>query len=510
LRLLFRNLAATYTVYAAAIVSGLLLTPVIVRELGATGYGIWSLVGSLTVVVGLLDVGIGPSVIRHAAASRGRGQPEETNAVASVALLLYLGLAVVAVVGGIVAAIVVPTVVDLPAGSVDETRAAILLAVAGVAVALPLGLFADLLLAQQRFDVVNVANLVSIVAYAATVGTVFLTGNGGLVQLAAITLATTVLRFVLPLRWLGRELPSLALGRRYVTMNGLRALVAFSLDNFAIHVAAKLAFSVDVIVVAIVLGPEDAGYYGIASRLFALVIGASTAGSSMLLPALSELEGARERERQRRLTLAGLRAGTAIAVVLALPLILVPDFLIEAWIGPGFEESVPALALLGVAVVVHQPVNVLSQFFIAQARQRALAWIALARGVANVLLSVVLALAVGLWGVALATVVTEAVAAVVLVPLAARGFERGIPARELAIAAVRPLVPGVVAAAPLLVGLPRWLGTDSLGSLAPVGLAWIATAAVALWLFGLSADDREAVRRLAGPSSRPPVADQLA
>ena len=83
--------------------------------------------------------------------------------------------------------------------------------------------------------------------------------GGGLVLLGLLTILVTVLRLGLPLIWLRRELPELQLRRAYVTRDGMRDLVGVSWSNFLVHVANKVVFSTDVVVVGIVLGAERGG-----------------------------------------------------------------------------------------------------------------------------------------------------------------------------------------------------------------------------------------------------------
>src|SRR5262249_43144201 len=46
-RLLRRNALGVYAVYAAAILSGLLVTPVVIHSIGKSAFGIWSFIGSV-------------------------------------------------------------------------------------------------------------------------------------------------------------------------------------------------------------------------------------------------------------------------------------------------------------------------------------------------------------------------------------------------------------------------------------------------------------------------------
>ena len=500
MRLLRRNLFSTYFVYAAAVVTSLVLTPVIVHALGKTAYGVWAFIGSATVFVSLLDLGVGPSIVRFGAHARGREEPEEINALASVGLVVYGVIGVASIAVGVVLAAIVPYLVSMPHHLVWPARIATLLVVAGFAAEFPLGLFGNLLLGQQRYDLVNLGNIARLVVYAALVGAI-LPRHGGVALLAAFTFVAVLVQLGLPLLWLRRELPFLHVRRSYVTRARVRELLAFSWHNFLIHIAAKIVFSADVVVVGIVLGAKAAAYYGLPSRVFGLVMGVGSGATNLLYPAFSELEGAEELGRQRHLLLTGLRLGMVLMLLFALQLVLIPDLLIHAWIGAGWAPSTWVLALLGVALIVHQPTGVITQFLIARGKQGQLALLLLRIVGVNLVLSIVLAWTVGIWGVALATVVTESAAVLLFIPRLLHASSR-VGYRELAVSTVRPVVPALLAAGLVLVAVARLLDPRTVFALVPIGALWVAVFAVAVWFFGLDSRERGLVTNRLGLTRR--------
>src|SRR3954468_2692161 len=113
MRLLRRNVILIYGVYAATLVSGLVVTPIIVGALGTEQFGIWALIGSILGFIGLLDFGIGPSLIRFAAEQRGRNARGETSELTSTAFAIYLVLAVLSMLLAVLLAYLLPLVVDI-------------------------------------------------------------------------------------------------------------------------------------------------------------------------------------------------------------------------------------------------------------------------------------------------------------------------------------------------------------------------------------------------------------
>ncbi len=436
MRLLRRNALGVYAVYGAAIVSGLVVTPIVIRSIGTPAFGVWSFIGAITIYLSVLDFGVGPAVVRFAAVARGEESPDDLNAIASTGLAMYAAIGLVTLPIGLVLAWLVPWLSGAPDDLVWDARVATFLVVLSLAARFPLGLFNNLLVAHQRWDLQNLGSVVGTVLYASLVA-ILLPRYGGLVLLAALTLGTSLVRLLLPLFWLRRELPALRIRRHFATRARVRQLVAFSWSNFLVHVAQKIVFSTDVIVVGIVLGATAAGVYGVPAKLFALAFGIGTALTSLMFPAFAELEGSGASERQRKLLLSGLRAGTALMLLLALPLLLIPDLLIQAWIRkPGYHDSYAVMSILAIVLLIHQPIYVLTQFLIARARQRAVAVVSIVTTVANLVLSVILVSTWGIQGVAVSTLVTDALALAYILPRyaapAARRLDVGPLARHSA------------------------------------------------------------------------------
>lgn len=500
MRRALRNFSWTYVSYAVAILAGLIVTPIVFDALGGEeGYGVWAFIGSATIFLNLLDLGVGPSVVRFVAEARGRGDDAEASALASNALVVYAGVGVVTLLSGSVLAWFVPALVGAPDDLVWASRVAALIVVLSIAARFPLGLFGSLMAGRQRFDVTAAAGLLANVLLVVLVLTVVRRWEH-LVVVAAVSAGLTVFRLAFPLAWVRSELPGLRLRRSLVTQPRLRRLARVSGHNFVVHLASKVVLSADVIVVGILLGAKAAALYGIPAKLFSLATATAAAGPTLLLPAFAELEGAEERRRQRVVLLSGLRLATALMLLIALPLALVPDLFLYAWISEDLRPSVPVLVLLACALVPYQIVHLGTQYLLARDRQAALARALGATSALNLALSLALAVPLGIWGVALATLVTESLAGFVLVPrlLAGSSGESWIGVLR---AAVRPVLPAAAVAVLVLVLLARAVEPETLLELAAIGVVWVGLFLPAVWLWGLRHDERTSLGRVLRPGT---------
>jgi len=495
MRLAVRNIGTNYLAYGVAILSGLILTPVTIGAITKEGYGVWVFIASLTTVLRLLDFGVSPTVIRYTAFHRGGGASHDIDTLASSSFAIFLVLGLLSLLAGLVLAWFLPSLISIPDDLEHPAQVACVIAVFTLATQAPLGLFASLLRGVQRFDVINAGTLLSIGVYFVLVLTV-LTRHGTLPVLATLALIAAVTRLGYPLLYVRRELPGLRLSPRLVTRPSVRELLGFSGYAFFSHVAGKVLFSADVLVIGAVLGAKQVALYGVAARLFDLATSVAATGTDLMLPLQSELEGRGEQSRQRAFATAGIRAATCVAVLLALPLVILPAWVLTAWLGSGFSESIAPLVLLGATVPFTVITSVLGQFLLARGRPSLLAVSQIALAAVNLALTI--ALLVGtheIWTAAFATLVVQAVGGLFVLPLLSR--REGMPYRDVVASWATPVGVGIVAALPTLVLARAITDTSSLLVLAAVGVFWTAVFAALAWRLALTNHERTMVRGLA-------------
>jgi O-antigen/teichoic acid export membrane protein len=501
-RFALRNLAGNYAVYAASIVSGIVLTPVIIGAIGKDGYGVWVFIGSVTIFLRTLDLGLAPAIVRYSAYYRGRRDTAAISEVASCGFALYVGISALLALAGVLFAVVLPSIESIHGELVHPARVAAFVTVLTLALELPIGAFSNLLKGQQRFDIVNAGSLVSLVVYATLVAAV-LTSRDSVAWLAAIAFVATMIRVLVPAMLIRRELPDLRLSPRLVTRSRLRELLSFSGFAFVSHIAAKIVFAADAILIGIVLGPVAVATYGVASRLFTVGSGLSSTGTDVLFPAYSELEGRGDLERQRQYVEGALRSSLCMVVLVTAPLLVVPAWVIGAWLPGRWDASVAPLVLLAATLYFTQPIMVMSQFLLGRGRPRPLAFVQISFGIVNLVATLVLLLAIGrVWAAALATLVLEVgVGAIALPLLVARD---GITYRLLVSAWSRPVAAGLVASSVTLVpAAVLWHDSHSLPGVLAVGAVWSVVYAALAWRVALGPPERAFVRRTLANARRP-------
>jgi O-antigen/teichoic acid export membrane protein len=424
-----RALWSTLSNYAGQFVTmgvGFLLTPFILHQLGATAFGLWVLIGSVAGYGSVLEFGIASAVTRYVAVHRARGEDEEIRSLVATALVLYAILGVLAVVLGSVVAWFFPALFELPAEQAQSVRWLVLLAALGVGFSIPAAITTALLRGYYRFDLLN---LIGISGTLLTTGVTVavLLGGGGLPGMLVANITVSVAMQV-PAIWLiHRIAPELYLRRRHVKVGRMRSIASFSSSLFVASVSNQLQSKTDEIVIGIFLPLAAVTPYALALRLNHTAQSLARQFAKVLLPMAAELDATNDRVRLRTVYIASTRLALASFLPIGCALVILATPLLTVWVGAAYAGITPLILILTLASLVD-----MSQWpagFVLQgmARHKMLAWAAIAAGLVNLALSVVLVQSMGVMGVALGTLIPVAVESLCFVmPYTMRVMKIGI------------------------------------------------------------------------------------
>jgi len=443
-----RTALSGYALTVTSVLVALLATPLLARALGPERFGIWSVVGAGVLYLEVLELGFGAATISAVAERAAVGDDRGVrHAVATSFWLLALpGLLAFGVSGAAAAAL--PHLLDIAPADLPAARLLVLVLALDLAVSIPSDSFGGALAALKRLDLVSLSLLVTGVCQAlAWVGV--LAGGGGLVALGVVTavlgLAGQLSRFLL----LRRIAPGLSLSVREVQRDLVRPMARIS-GWFALSDVNKIVVQrIDVLLVGAVVGIRAAGIYAVGQKLAVFVLRAVEPATVVFFPHVARLRALGDGDAVRATLLVGTRLTLAISAPLCLVLAFFAGPLLRLWVGSEYAAAVPVVVLLALAGVVGS-IAASAQLVLKGLRQARAAGLGAALdATVNLGLSVVLGIAVGGWGIALATLVAACVAVVVLLPSACR--HAGLPLGSLLGSLLRAHVPPAAAAAALAV-----------------------------------------------------------
>jgi O-antigen/teichoic acid export membrane protein len=466
-----------------------LLTPLQVSVLHKEGYGLWVTVFALTGYFGLIDQSLRPSLVRYVSKERAANDNNALSRTLSSALLLYSLAGLVVMVGTVVVAQGFPQWMHLKPHQVADARATILLAGVSLAIGFPFGVFGATLSGLQRYDVANGLYMVVLLINAVWTA-IALHMGAGLVEMAWIALATTLLGHVMSLIAVRRMLPEARFARRYIDRAHLRRIASYSSYAFIAAIAASLAFKTDALVITAFLGTALVTPFAIASGLVDNARTLVTSATWVLTPTASELDTLGEKAKLHTMLVHATKVSVLICWPALFALMLFGGNLITTWMKEPYPDAARVLVILAIPTLFALPQSAAASMLFGVSRHRGVVLLALLNAALNLGLSILWVKSLKLDGVALGTAVPLFVIGGVATAIyAVRAL--GMPFHRYAWEGF--MKPGLCSFAflvPAFVIQSIWhpMGWGPL--LSAMGGSWLIFAALT-WSFGFSPNERE-------------------
>ncbi len=415
LRVILRNIFSTWTSYLVTLLSGFMLAPFVVHHLGNAGYGVWTLVLSLTGYFGVLDLGIRQSVGRFVARYVALQDSENVNRTVSTALIMLGGGGLLALLATIVASL------NFGAFKVEHhfasiARVTMLIGGLTVSFALPMSVFGAILVSLDRFDVMTGVVVSETLLRAALVVTALSHGYG-LVTLASITLITSGIEYLVMAAWAKALYPPLKPSWAVVDFAMCRVLFGFGIYRFLWIVANQVIFYTDSVVIGIFLSVGTITSYAIAGSLVNYGRNVVSLAIDTLYPTATRLDAKNDLHGLRELQIFGTRIGLLVGLPLCIGFVTLGRQFITLWMGSAYAMSASVLGVLTIAQFTSMSQYISAMILVGMARHKALAYIAAGEGVANLVLSIILVREIGLMGVAWGTTIPHLVTTALIIPL---------------------------------------------------------------------------------------------
>lgn len=479
-----RNVSTRYLAIAAEMAIGVLMLPFNLAHLGASDYGLWILLGSLTVHFSALELGYGSGLVKFAAQYRALRDARALNEIASTLFWIFAALGVLAYLIAVGLAFNLDRIFSITPAQAATGRWLLLIIGVPVALNFPFSIYGGIISGFQRYDV-NSTMAVAVAVVIALTNVAVLASGHGLLTLVAATTSVRVLAYFLYRRNAYRVYPELRIRPSLFRMARLREVTGFSVYASIIDWANKLNYQLDQLVIGIFLGSAAVAVWAPAERIISGVQRLTNQLNGVLFPTIVDTDTAQRRERLQQILLQGTRLSLAMVVPVAVALVMLADPLIHGWLGKQaavVAGCVPVLQILAVAVTVRVGNATGNTLLKGAGRHRLVAWVNLGTGIVNAVLSVLLIGRYGLNGVAWGTLIPIACsAAFILYPAACRRVD--LPLRRALLESVFPaLWPAVIVAS--MLGYTR---TVAPGTLLAVACQAAAGGLVYLGLFFLVA-----------------------
>lgn len=364
----------------ANMVAGFIVAPCLVHRLGDTVYGLWILIASMSGYFGLLDLGVRSSVGRYVAFYMAKGDAQRMNATVSTAVTLLGGVAILALAATAAILLVFFHLFEVPPESATAVRWAIVIVGVNLALTFPISVFDGVLWGHERFDLINLIDMPTVVAR--TVLTFWLVrGPGDILALAWITLGSTAcneMAKVVTSFVVDREL---RVSVRRFQREQAGQLYGYGLWQFLLQISRQISAQLGPLVIGGLASVAAVTPFSIAARLIGYASQFMVAATGVVTPLATAMHAREENAREQRLFMEGGKWCTAFALYVTTGMLLLGGSFLGLWMGAKTAAvSGPMLLIMVLGEVVAMSQWLAYSMLMGKARHRAVALASLAEG----------------------------------------------------------------------------------------------------------------------------------
>ena len=411
-----RNVLSNWFGTAANMAVAFFLSPFIVHRLGDIAFGIWGLAISVVTYMSLLDLGMQSSVLRFI--NKGHTQHDHKSASEALSAALWVRLQIGAVImaGTLGLAEVFPHLFKIPDDLVHPAQIAVILIGIKVALNMALGVFAGVLSGLNRYDLRNAVDFVQTALRASSVVAVLFTGHG-IVAIAVCELLAALIGNTLLIIAARRIYPELRITLAMPQRDTLKHIWTYSAYVFMNTVAIRLIYQTDNLVVGKFVSVAAVTYYMIANNLISYSSQLIDGIAGTFVPAASTFESSGNLSALRGLYKNGTRMVLMVSLPILITLILRGSSFIGLWMGQKYaRESGLVLLILASARILTSANRTAPAIAYGIEKHKTPAKWAIVEGFANLGLSILLVRWLGIYGVALGTLIPSVLVQTVFWP----------------------------------------------------------------------------------------------
>lgn len=396
----------SYLSMGLGVLVSLAYMPFMLRLLGQSEYGLYTLVASVVSYLHLLSFGFGSTYVRYYVRAVTTGAEDDGARLNGLFLLIFSAVAVVSAVLGVVLVLNVGAVFGTKLSVQELSTARVLtgLMAFGVTVSFPASVFSAFITANEKFVVQRLLQVVQVVVSPVLMLVVLMLGHRsiGMASVAAgIVLVTTAANV-----WYSVKRLRMRFSFQGIDGAMLKEIVVFSSYIFMNIVIDQANFNVDKYILGRVSGTIAVAVYGLAAQINSYYMALSTAVSGVFVPKVNRLVAATDDDAE--LTRLFTRVGRIQFLVLALVcsgLVVFGFPFISGWAGRDYRGAYPILLLLMVPVTVPLIQNLGIEIQRAKNLHKFRSLVYLGTATANVLATIPLSQRYGGVGAAAATAV---------------------------------------------------------------------------------------------------------
>lgn len=487
----------SYFSMAMGYIIALIYTPIMLRLLGQSEYGLYSLVESVVSYLGILNFGFGSAYIRYYFKYKLNDDDNQINRLNGMFLIIFSCIGILSVCIGILMWFNTDILFGSKITSQEHIIAKKLLSILiiNVAIQFPNIVFNSFIIAKEKFIFQKVLQMIKVIMTPIFTILVLHIGFGSIgmgIVVTLINISLGILNLIYCFKKLGMRFKFNNLDFKLI-----KEIAVFSSYIFLYIVMDQVLWNVDKFILGIFWGTNEVAVYSLASQLSIYYISLVTTVSSVFVPRVNQIvlsgNSSSVDDELTELVIKVGRIQFVISLYIMLGIVFIGKSFIVLWAGKNYIDSyyIALLLIIPVTFPLIQSLGIEIQR--AKNRQKFLALVYIGIAVFNILLSIPLAKLYGGIGSAFGTAVALLLGNV-LVANWYYHFRLGLNMKKFWISITKLLPASII---PIILGLIILAMNKDVGILRflILGCTYTLVYFVSMWFLGFNKFEKDLIKR---------------
>ncbi len=406
-----------YVQMGLSIIVNLIYTPIMIRVLGSSEYGIYSLAASIISYLNLFTLGFGASYIRFYSKYKVQGDNESIKKLNGLYISVFFILGIVALTTGLILANNVGVFFNDTYSENDLSLAKILMIFLSVNlfISFPASVFTSYITSQEKFIFQKIVNMGKTVLSPCLCISLLFLGYGSIGMVVVTTVISILIDIINLLFCITKLKMRFSFGRpNWILLKEIAVFSSFIALN---QIIDQINWQTDKIILGKMINATAVAVYAVAANINTMYISFSTAVSSVFAPRVNRIVMQNEPDMNEKLTALFIKVGRLQFFIMMLVLtgfIFFGKYFIIRWAGETYSDAYYVVLLLICPVTVPLIQNVGIDIQRAKNKHKFRSVVYLIMAILNIGISIWLCYLWGIIGVAVGTTLSLVIANVII------------------------------------------------------------------------------------------------
>lgn len=386
------------------ILIALLYTPIMIRLLGQSEYGLYAMIGSVSAYLSIMDLGLGNTIVRYVARNRAIGDKDSEARLNGLFFILYCIIGIFTIIIGVILYNTAENVFgkSLSINELEKAKLMIIILIINFAITFPLSIFGAIMQSYERFVALKVSGIIRTISTPLIILPLLFFGYGSIMMV----LVTTIINISMLLYhvYYCFKYIKVKFSFKKIEYKLLKEVLGYSFFIFLGIIVDQINWNTGQIILGAVSGTVAVAVFSIAIQFVRIYLQFSTSLSSLFLPKVSIMVA--KNANNKELTNIMIKFGRIQYIILAYILcgfILFGQYFINVWAGENYSVAYYIVIIIMVPITIPLIQNIGLSILQAKNLQGFRSVVLVLIAIVNVIISIPLAKLYGGIGVALGT-----------------------------------------------------------------------------------------------------------